>query len=68
MLPLIHHCCGLVDVFVTEAGGADALLEVADHVAVAAESAGAAVAFDVAREVGDAVLEVHIVDEECRGK
>lgn len=52
----------------TEAGGADALLEVADHVAVAAESAGAAVAFDVAREVGDAVLEVHLVDEECRGK
>lgn len=57
MCPLVHHCCGLVDVFVIEAGGTDTLLEVADHVAVAAESVGAAVAFDVAREVGDAVLE-----------
>ena len=57
MCPLIHHCGGLVDVLVVEAGEADALLEVADHVAVAAEGAGAAVALDVAREVGDAVLE-----------
>lgn len=62
VLPLVNHGCRLVDVFVIDTRGADALFKVADHVAVAPEGLVAAVAFDVSWEMDDFVL---FVVSEC---